>query len=146
MKKLDKLKNMEQANLMLENRKKSKEVIEEKWYHTLATALTLLASSKGGELKAQVQQDNRQGIEQTTETKAQKEIKEMIKIGEDKSNPMGYGFGTAPNIETAKKIAIFNARKNSGEKGGNINNLTIKGEVLFQNPSGGFEYHILLGR
>jgi homoserine kinase len=136
MRKRDKLKVIKEANQRL----------EEKWYHTLATTIALLAASQG-ELKAQSHQDSKsQETEQVTETKAQKEIKAMVAIGQDKSIPTGYGVGSSPSMAAAKKMALFNARKNLSEKGGDANELTIKGEVVGQNENGGFDYHILLGK
>jgi hypothetical protein len=93
MRKRDKLKAINEANQRL----------EEKWYHTLATTAALLASSQG-ELKAQNQQDYKSHeIEQVTETKAQKEIKAMMVIGQDNTIPSVYVVGKSPDIATAKK-------------------------------------------
>jgi hypothetical protein len=101
MRKRDKLKAINEANQRL----------EEKWYHTLATTAALLASSQG-ELKAQNQQDYKSHeIEQVTETKAQKEIKAMMVIGQDNTIPSVYVVGKSPDIATAKKIALMNAKQ-----------------------------------
>ena len=92
MRKKDKLKVINEANKRL----------EEKWYHTLATTAALLAASQG-ELKAQSYNVGNQETEQVTETKAQKEIKAMMVIGQDNTIPSVYVVGKSPDIATAKK-------------------------------------------
>ena len=144
MRKRDKLKAINEANQRL----------EEKWYHTLATTAALLASSQG-ELKAQNQQDYKSHeIEQVTETKAQKEIKAMMVIGQDNTIPSVYVVGKSPDIATAKKIALMNAKqefikkykenkdifKNLG-----MSDMGIKAEVINKTEDG-IEYHILFGK
>jgi len=122
--------------------------IEEGWMHNLATGLALAAGAGGG-LKAQSQTQNtdltKPSIEQTQETQTGK-IEKMVKVGQDKSIPDGYGVGSSPNMATAKKMAMFNARKNILEKGGSGDNLTLKSESLAMNQNGGYDYHIVLGK
>ena len=143
MRKRDKLKAINEANQRL----------EEKWYHTLATTAALLASSQG-ELKAQSYNVGNQETEQVTETKAQKEIKAMMVIGQDNTIPSVYVVGKSPDIATAKKIALMNAKqelikkykenkdifKNLG-----MSDMGIKAEVINKTEDG-IEYHILFGK
>jgi len=81
-----------------------------------------------------------------TQSQEKTELEVMQEVKSDMKNYYAYGSGQSPDISTAKKIAISNAKIKISKEIGTNKNFTseIKRELITISPNGGYIYHVVL--